>query len=52
MLKQEILKKIERKRAKLIEAVSAHGLSSKDSLKYSQELDELLNEYNNLIRKP
>ncbi|WP_419874900.1 aspartyl-phosphate phosphatase Spo0E family protein [Candidatus Pristimantibacillus sp. PTI5] len=39
------LEAIERKRRELIEASSRYGLSSKEVVKKSQELDLLLNRY-------
>ncbi|WP_204524726.1 Spo0E family sporulation regulatory protein-aspartic acid phosphatase [Litchfieldia alkalitelluris] len=46
MSKEEMLSKIERKRAELIEIVSKNGISSTISIRFSQELDILLNQYN------
>ncbi|MFC4323338.1 aspartyl-phosphate phosphatase Spo0E family protein [Litchfieldia salsa] len=46
MSKDEMLWIIERKRAELIEIALKNGLSSSLSIKYSQELDHLLNQYN------
>ncbi|WP_225228613.1 aspartyl-phosphate phosphatase Spo0E family protein [Bacillus sp. PS06] len=42
-----MLRIIERKRAELIEIVHKNGLSSSKTIKFSQELDHLLNLYNN-----
>ncbi|MBD8068203.1 aspartyl-phosphate phosphatase Spo0E family protein [Bacillus sp. PS06] len=47
MSKNEMLRIIERKRAELIEIVHKNGLSSSKTIKFSQELDHLLNLYNN-----
>ncbi|WP_419157369.1 Spo0E family sporulation regulatory protein-aspartic acid phosphatase [Rossellomorea sp. BNER] len=44
--KQELLDKIENKRAQLIDIVAANGLNSPLAIQYSQELDNLLNHYN------
>lgn len=44
--KQEMLKVIEKKRTELIDIVLKNGINSNESIKYSQELDLLLNEYN------
>ncbi|MFY4773994.1 aspartyl-phosphate phosphatase Spo0E family protein [Metabacillus sp. RGM 3146] len=46
MLKQELIEKIEKKRAELIEVVSKKGMSASIAIEHSQELDRLLNEYN------
>ncbi|MFC0274090.1 Spo0E family sporulation regulatory protein-aspartic acid phosphatase [Metabacillus herbersteinensis] len=46
MSKHEMLKIIEQKRAELIDIVLKTGLSSSLSIKYSQDLDRLLNNYN------
>ena len=51
MLKQELLSLIEKKRAELIEVVSISGLNSLDAIQHSQELDDLLNEYNRAFIK-
>ncbi|QFK71333.1 aspartyl-phosphate phosphatase Spo0E family protein [Pradoshia sp. D12] len=42
---QELLDKIEIKRAELVTIVSQNGLSSQTTIQYSQELDHLLNNY-------
>jgi hypothetical protein len=42
---QELLAKIERKRLELVSIVSQNGLSSQTTIQYSQELDNLLNNY-------
>jgi hypothetical protein len=44
--KSEMLATIEQKRAELIEIVLKNGLTSSISIKHSQELDALLNQYN------
>ncbi|MEL3973520.1 aspartyl-phosphate phosphatase Spo0E family protein [Rossellomorea oryzaecorticis] len=46
MSKQELLERIEKKRAQLIDIVAENGLSSPQAIQYSQELDLLLNSYN------
>ncbi|MCA1030172.1 aspartyl-phosphate phosphatase Spo0E family protein [Bacillus timonensis] len=48
MSKDELLQMIEQKRAELIEIVLKNGFSSSISIKYSQELDQLLNKYDML----
>ncbi|MDX5474648.1 MAG: aspartyl-phosphate phosphatase Spo0E family protein [Bacillaceae bacterium] len=48
MTKQDILKLIENKRAELLEIVSTTGLSSTKTLQISQELDSLMNKYNEM----
>ncbi|WP_147532250.1 aspartyl-phosphate phosphatase Spo0E family protein [Bacillus marasmi] len=51
MLKHDLLTLIEQKRAELISVVSKKGLSSSAAIRHSQELDELLNKYNNIYIK-
>ncbi|AYA75519.1 MULTISPECIES: aspartyl-phosphate phosphatase Spo0E family protein [Robertmurraya] len=51
MSKQEFLALIEKKRAELIEIAMISGLNSSTALHYSQELDNLLNEYNRIFLK-
>jgi uncharacterized protein YoaH (UPF0181 family) len=46
MCKQELLTLIEQKRTELIQVAMKSGLSSAAAIRYSQELDALLNEYN------
>ncbi|WP_456271432.1 Spo0E family sporulation regulatory protein-aspartic acid phosphatase [Bacillus sp. AK031] len=46
MCKQELLDRIEKKRAQLIDIAAVNGLNSPLAIKYSQELDSLLNHYN------
>jgi hypothetical protein len=46
MSKQELLDRIEKKRAQLIDIAAVNGLNSPMAIKYSQELDTLLNHYN------
>lgn len=45
MSNNEKLKIIEKKRNELIKIVQKNGINSKISIKYSQELDNLLTEY-------
>lgn len=46
MMDRELLEiKIEMKRAELVNIALQYGLSSQNTIKYSQELDDLLNEY-------
>jgi Spo0E like sporulation regulatory protein len=49
--KKEFLKLIEAKRIELNKIVSKNGLNSKVTLEYSQQLDKLLNQYNQLLDK-
>jgi hypothetical protein len=42
---------IEKKRSELFHVVSNKGLNSLDAVRHSQELDELLNQYNNIYLK-
>jgi stage 0 sporulation regulatory protein len=51
LLKQDLLEQIEQKRAELIQAATVHGLCSTLVIKFSQELDDLLNEYNRIYIK-
>ncbi len=45
-MERELLEsKIELKRAELVHIASKYGLSSTNTIQYSQELDNLLNEY-------
>ncbi|RFU61316.1 aspartyl-phosphate phosphatase Spo0E family protein [Peribacillus glennii] len=44
--KTEFLALIEKKRIELFHIVSKNGLNSNITLQYSQELDQLLNQYN------
>ncbi|WP_210367409.1 aspartyl-phosphate phosphatase Spo0E family protein [Bacillus sp. REN3] len=46
MSKQELIALIEKKREELIMIASKNGLNSSIAIHHSQELDELLNEYN------
>ncbi|MEI5906727.1 aspartyl-phosphate phosphatase Spo0E family protein [Bacillus spongiae] len=48
MSKQILIEKIEQKRLDLFKVASLHGLNSSEAIRYSQELDELLNCYNEL----
>nr|WP_080849191.1 aspartyl-phosphate phosphatase Spo0E family protein [Cytobacillus gottheilii] len=51
MNKKELLALIEKKRTELIQVAMSSGLNSTDAIKYSQELDTLLNEYNRTFLK-
>ena len=51
MIKQELITLIEKKRAELIQVAITNGLSSSVAIRYSQELDHLLNEYNKVFIK-
>ncbi|WP_409253845.1 Spo0E family sporulation regulatory protein-aspartic acid phosphatase [Bacillus sp. SCS-153A] len=51
MCKQELLERIEKKRAQLIDIAAVNGLNSPLAIKYSQELDNLLNHYNRMFIK-
>ncbi|WP_110111886.1 aspartyl-phosphate phosphatase Spo0E family protein [Bacillus sp. CGMCC 1.16541] len=46
MLRQDLLRQIEKKREELISIASQNGLNSLSAIKHSQELDHLLNIYN------
>ncbi|MCM2533296.1 aspartyl-phosphate phosphatase Spo0E family protein [Neobacillus pocheonensis] len=51
MIKQDLITLIEKKRAELIQVAITNGLSSSVAIRYSQELDNLLNEYNRIYIK-
>jgi hypothetical protein len=51
VLKNELISLIEQKRTELIEVVKDNGLTSAIAIRYSQELDHLLNEYNRIYIK-
>ncbi len=46
VIKQDLIALIEKKRAELIQVAVTNGLTSSIAIRYSQELDYLLNEYN------
>ncbi|MBT2735656.1 Spo0E family sporulation regulatory protein-aspartic acid phosphatase [Neobacillus sp. C211] len=45
MTKNDLVTLIEKKRAELIQVAITNGLTSSVAIRYSQELDHLLNEY-------
>jgi Spo0E like sporulation regulatory protein len=49
--KEQLITLIEKKREELIQIASKNGLNSTIAIHYSQELDELLNEYNRVYIK-
>lgn len=49
MSNHEMLQLIEKKRIELNEVVLQNGLNSAVTIKFSQELDRLLNQYNNFM---
>ena len=51
MIKQELITLIEKKRAELIQVAITNGLTSSVAIRYSQELDHLLNEYHRVYIK-
>ncbi|WP_223588282.1 Spo0E family sporulation regulatory protein-aspartic acid phosphatase [Neobacillus bataviensis] len=51
MIKQDLVVLIEKKRAELIQVAITNGLTSSVAIRYSQELDNLLNEYNRMYIK-
>ena len=51
MIKQDLVNLIEKKRAELIQVAITNGLTSSVAIRYSQELDNLLNEYNRIYIK-
>lgn len=53
VIKQDLIALIEKKRAELIQVAVTNGLTSSIAIRYSQELDHLINEYNRkYIKKP
>ncbi len=44
--KEQLLLKIEQKRNELVEIVLKHGFTAEPTIKVSQDLDGLLNQYN------
>jgi hypothetical protein len=46
---KEMLKRIEKKRTELIQVVLKNGLNSKVAIQLSKELDNLINQYQQLI---
>jgi stage 0 sporulation regulatory protein len=51
VIKQDLVALIEKKRAELIQVAITNGLTSSVAIRYSQELDQLLNEYNKVFIK-
>ncbi|MFO1443697.1 aspartyl-phosphate phosphatase Spo0E family protein [Bacillus sp. Bva_UNVM-123] len=51
MCKQELISLIEQKRFELIQVAKKNGFNSAAAIKYSQDLDKLLNEYNRVFIK-
>jgi hypothetical protein len=49
--KQDLLNQIEQKRAELYQAATVNGFCSSLAIKFSQELDHLLNEYERQYKK-
>jgi hypothetical protein len=47
-MKQDLITLIENKRAELIQVAITNGLTSSVAIRYSQELDKLINEYNRM----
>lgn len=45
-MKKDLVTLIEKKRAEMIHVAITNGLTSSIAIRYSQELDQLLNEYN------
>jgi hypothetical protein len=46
VIKQDLIALIEKKRSELIQVAVTNGFTSSIAIRYSQELDHLLNEYN------
>ena len=51
MTKKDLVTLIENKRAELIQVAVTNGLTSSVAIRYSQELDHLLNEYHRVYIK-
>lgn len=51
MTKKDLVTLIENKRAELIQVATSNGLTSSVAIRYSQELDHLLNEYHRIYIK-
>nr|WP_066369775.1 aspartyl-phosphate phosphatase Spo0E family protein [Neobacillus fumarioli] len=51
MIKDDLISLIEKKRVELIQVAARYGLTSSAAIRYSQELDKLLNEYNKINNK-
>lgn len=51
MTKIDLVTEIEKKRAELIQVAITNGLTSSVAIRYSQELDQLLNEYHRVYIK-
>ncbi|KOP82261.1 Spo0E family sporulation regulatory protein-aspartic acid phosphatase [Cytobacillus solani] len=51
MSKQDLITLIEQKRQELIQVAMKNGFTSSLAIRNSQELDKLLNEYNNIFKK-
>ncbi|TLS36158.1 aspartyl-phosphate phosphatase Spo0E family protein [Pseudalkalibacillus caeni] len=51
MSEQELLKQIEKNRQKVIAVASQYGLTNEKTVKYSQELDLLINQYQRLHKE-
>ncbi len=49
--KQDLLTLIEQKRQELIQVAMKNGFTSSLAIRNSQELDKLLNEYNDIFKK-
>ncbi|MGO1137013.1 aspartyl-phosphate phosphatase YnzD [Bacillus subtilis] len=47
MIREHLLKEIEKKRAELLQIVMANGMTSHITIELSQELDHLLIQYQN-----
>ncbi|MDM5319659.1 aspartyl-phosphate phosphatase Spo0E family protein [Bacillus altitudinis] len=47
--KEQLLMSIDVKRKQMVEAAQAEGYTGETTIKYSQELDNLMNEYQHLL---
>ena len=47
--KEQLLMSIDEKRKQMVEAAQVEGYTGEKTIKYSQELDNLMNEYQHLL---
>lgn len=51
-IQEEMIEEIKIKRELMIKSANSHGFTSDETIKYSQELDELINEYHRMMGQP
>ncbi|MGE6631138.1 aspartyl-phosphate phosphatase Spo0E family protein [Bacillus sp. NPDC077027] len=49
LIKEQLMVSIDEKRKQMVEAAQVEGYTGKTTIKYSQELDNLMNEYQHLL---